>query len=53
MELIPPSHSQNVERGRQDLLQEQFPDLHEFSEVQPKLKLYGPFFMDGVQLPQG
>ena len=37
MQLTPLSHSQNVEQGRQELLQKQFPDLHESSEAEPPL----------------
>ena len=40
LQLIPPSHSQNIEQGRRDLLQEQFPDIHEFSEAQPHLNIF-------------
>ena len=37
MELIPSSHSLNIEQGKQDLLQGQFSDLHKFSELKPHL----------------
>ena len=40
LQLIPPSHSQNVEHGRFDLVQEQCPDLQGLSDEQPHLNTF-------------
>ena len=40
MQLVPLSHSQNVDQGRRDFLQEQFPNFHKFSEAQPHLSTF-------------
>ena len=40
MQLVPLSHSQNVDQGRRDFLQEQFPNFHKFSEAQPHLNTF-------------
>ena len=40
VQLIPPTNLQNVEQGRPDFSQEQFSNLHKFSDVQLHLNTF-------------